>query len=144
MSRFPVRNWILLVALGVVLLAACSDSGKFFVKNNSRTEIRLEVNDYTELVAPGKVSRDYRRTRDPPIITIETDACSYSYEPSDFYQPTPNSDLHKYDRMSLPILIEKSIQADGVIRLYQVRHKDRSRIFEIKPGGSAVHPRNKC
>lgn len=78
---------MLSVVLGAALLVACSSSGKFFFKNSSGTEIRLGVNDRTEVIAPGEVSRDYGRTQGLPIITIETDTCTFRYEPSDFCQP---------------------------------------------------------
>jgi len=125
-------------------LVSCSSGGHFYISNQTTRTIELVLNDKIEVIPGGKKSKKHRRTKVFPNMVISIAQCRYVYNSDDFNKPIPIEDQKKVDRKELPALVELAVNEDGLIRLFQIKRKDKSRILELKPGGHPIRPRNTC
>ena len=138
------KKYIIAVISILSFLASCSSGGNFYIRNQTAKTIELVLNDKIEVIPSGKISKKHRRTQVFPNMIVSIAQCRYVYNSDDFNKPIPIEDQKKVDRKELPALVELAVNEDGLIRLFQIKRKDKSRILELKPGGHPIRPRNTC
>ena len=126
-----------------VALSSCSNSGRFYIKNESLQDVRVNLNNFEFGIAVGKNSKKYRITRQNAQFSAIISNCNYVYSGIDWFSGAKEEDLVNSDDRNLPLLLELSIGNDATLKAFVVNRSDGVRIREIISYGFPLVPSKK-